>query len=86
LAESKELEDFVRSAYAGIQRGVPEGLEIKFPIEFEVAVVFKKETDGKFRLLVVNGSGKYVNQEISRIKFKIGKHEASGSPIRFFRE
>lgn len=86
MAESKELEDFVRSACAGIQKGAPEGLEIKFPIEFEVVVVFKKETDGMFRLLVVNDSGKYAEQEMSRIKFKIGKQEASGGRIRFFRE
>ena len=42
MAESKELEDFVRSACVAIQRGVIEGLEIKYPIDFEVAVVIKK--------------------------------------------
>jgi hypothetical protein len=83
LAESKELEDFVRSACVGIQKGVTEGLEIKFPIEFEVAVVIHKETDGMFRLLVVNDSGKYAKHEISRIKFKIGKQETEISRIKF---
>jgi hypothetical protein len=86
LAESKELEDFVRSACVGIQKGVAEGLEIKYPIEFEVAVVIKKETDGMFKLFVVNDSENYAKQEISRIKFKIGKQEASSGRIRFFRE
>ena len=86
LADSEELEDFVRSACDGIQNGVTEGLEIKFPIEFEVAVVVKKEEDGLFKLLVVNDSGNYAKQEISRIKFKIGKQEASSGRIRFFRE
>jgi hypothetical protein len=86
LAESKELEDFVRSSCVGIQKGVPEGLEVNFPIEFEVAVVFKKENDKTYRILVIDNSGKYTEQEISRIKFKIGKQEASSERIRFFRE
>jgi hypothetical protein len=87
LAESKELEDFVRSVCTGIQKGVTEGLEVKFPIEFEVAVVIKKEKDGgSFNVLVVNDSGKYAKEEISRIKFKIGKQEASSGRIHFFRE
>jgi hypothetical protein len=86
LVESKELEDFVRSACLSIQKGVTEGLEAKFPIEFEVSVVAKKENDGKLRLLVVNDSEDYTIQEISRIKFSIGEREAYSGRIRFFRE
>ena len=86
MAESKELEDFVRSACVAIQKGVTEGLEINFPIEFEVAVVTKKGKDGTFKLLVVNDSGNYSKQEVSRIQFKIGKQQAASGRIRFFRE
>ena len=86
MAESKELEDFVRSVCVGIQKGVSKGLEIKFPIEFEVAVVIKKEINGMFKILVVNDSGNYAKQEISRIQFKIGKQEASSGRIHFFRK
>jgi hypothetical protein len=86
LVESKELEDFIRSVCVGIQKGVTEGLEIKFPIEFEVAVVIQKENDRMVKIMVVNDSGNYAKQEISRIKFKIGKQEASSGRIRFFRE
>ena len=82
----KELEDFVRSACVSIQKGVTEGLEIKFLIEFEVAFVIQKETDGLFRILVVSDPGKYAKKGISRIKFKIGKAEANGGRIHFFRE
>lgn len=85
MAESKELEDFVRSACISIQKGVSEGLEIKFPIEFEVAVVIKRK-DGMFKLLIVNDSENYAQQEVSRIKFKIGKQEAHSSRIHFFHE
>ena len=86
MVESKELEDFVRSACNNIQKGVTESLEIKFPIEFEVAVVIQKENDGMFRLLVVSDPRKYAKHEISRIKFRIGKAEADGGQIHFFRE
>ena len=87
MSESKELEDFVRSACIGIQKGITEGLEIKFPIEFEVAVVIQKGVGGVLKLLVVNASGNYAKQKISRIKFKIGKPlEASTGKIHFFRE
>ena len=87
MAESKELEDFVRSACIGIQKGITEGLEIKFPIEFEVSVVIQKGVDGVLKLLIVNASGNYSKQKISRIKFKIGKPlKASSGKIHFFRE
>ena len=87
MAESKELEDFVRSACIGIQKGITEGLEIKFPIEFEVSVVVQKGVDGVLKLLVVNDSGNYSKQKIRRIRFKIGKPlEASSGRIHFFRE
>jgi len=86
LVESKELEDFVRSACLSIQKGITEGLEVKFPIEFEMSIVTKKDNDGKFKLLVVNDSEDYAKEEISRIKFFIGEREASSGRIRFFRE
>ena len=86
MAESKELEDFVRSACVAIQKGVTEGLEINFPIEFEVAVVPKEEKDGTFKLFVVNDTENYSKQEVSRIQFKIGKQQAASGRIRFFRE
>ncbi|MCW4054322.1 MAG: hypothetical protein NWE84_05310 [Candidatus Bathyarchaeota archaeon] len=87
MADNKELEDFVRSACVGIQKGVTKGLELKFPVEFEVAVVIQKGVDGALKLLVVDASGNHAKQKISRIKFKIGKPlEASSGKIHFFRE
>ena len=86
MAESKELEDFVRSACVAIQRGVTEDLQIKYPIEFEVAVAIKKGADGIFKLVVMNESKSQYKEEISRIKFKIGKKETDSGRIRFFRE
>ena len=87
MANNNELEDFVRSACFGIQKGVTEGLELKFPVEFEVAVVIQKGADKELKVLVVDASGNYAKQKISRIKFKIGRPlEASSGKIRFFRE
>ena len=86
MAESNELEDFVRSACVAIQRGVTGGLEVKYPIEFEVAVVIKKGADGIFKLVVVNESKSQYKEETSRIYFKIGKKDTDSGRIRFFRE
>jgi hypothetical protein len=86
LAESKELEDFVHSACVSIEKGVSEGLEIKFPIEFEVAVLVRREKGKMFKLLIANDSENYAEQKVSRIKFKIGKQEANSTRIHFFRE
>ena len=49
-----------------IKKGITDGLEIKFPIEFEVAVVIQKGVGGVSRLRAVNASGKYTKQEITR--------------------
>ena len=40
--ESKELEDFVRSACIGIQKGMPEKFMLRDAVEFEVSVILKK--------------------------------------------
>ena len=41
------------------------------PIEFEIAVIVKKEAKGKINVLVVEAGGKYEQKTISRIKFQI---------------
>jgi len=87
LANNNELEDFVRSVCVSIQKGVTEGLELKFPVEFEVAVVIQKGTNKELKVLLVDASGNYAKQKISRIKFKIGTPlEAFSGKIRFFRK
>jgi len=83
LTDNKELEEFIRSACNSIQKGITEGLEIKFPIEFEVAVVNLKKAGGGVSLIVANASGKYQKEEITKIKFKIAK-QAQASTGRGF--
>ena len=41
------------------------------PIEFELAVIVKKEAKGKINVLVVEAGGNYEQKTISRIKFQI---------------
>jgi hypothetical protein len=73
LTENKELEEFVRSACISLQKGVTEGLEIIFPIEFEIAVVSQKNAGAGLKLIVAYASGKYAKEEMNKIKFKIGQ-------------
>jgi hypothetical protein len=72
MEKSEELEEFVRSTIEGIKKGTPDGFALHAPIEFEVAVVKIKEVKGGFKLFVVDASGKYDKEAVSRVKFKIG--------------
>ena len=69
---SEELEKFVRSTIESIKKGTPDGFTFHGPVEFEIAVVKIKEAKGGFKLFVVDASGKYDKEAVSRIKFKIG--------------
>lgn len=71
--ESKELENFVRAAIEGIEKGLKEGYVIAGDIEFEVAVVKIKGAGARVKLFVVDASGKYDKEEVSKIKFKVGQ-------------
>ena len=72
MEKSEELEKFVRSTIESIKKGTPDGFTIRGPVEFELAVVKIKEATGGFKLFVVDASGKYDKEALSRIKFKIG--------------
>lgn len=71
MEENVELEKFVRSTIESIKKGTPDGFKLDGAIEFEIAVVTVKEAKGGFKLFVVNASGKYDKEAISKIKFKI---------------
>lgn len=71
--ESKELEDFIRSACVGIQKGMPDKFMLRDAVEFEVSVVTEKVAGGRVRILIVGASGQYKKEEICKIKFKITK-------------
>ncbi len=69
--DSKELSDFVRSTIDGIEKGLKKGYELSGDIEFEAAVVNLKRGEGGIKLYVVDASGKYGKEAVSKIKFKI---------------
>lgn len=69
--KSKELENFVRAAIEGIEKGLKNGYGLIGDIEFEVAVVKVKEAGARVKLFVVDASGKYEKEKVSIIKFKV---------------
>jgi len=66
-----ELKEFVESALDGVKSGLIKDSYISSEIEFELAVVNTKSAEGKFKIFVAEGSGKYSRDEVSKIKFKI---------------
>lgn len=69
----------VSSTIANIEAGLKgKKYRLSDNIEFEVAVVNLKKAEGGVKLYVVGASGKYGKEELTKIKFKIGK-TASGA-------
>ena len=71
--ESQELKNFIRSTIENIEKGLKKGYELIGDIEFEVAVVNLKKVGGGLRLLVVDASGKYSKEAVTKIKFRVGQ-------------
>ena len=70
--DSEELKNFVSSTINSIEEGL-KGKKYRLSgcIEFEVAVVNVKKGEGGLKLFVVDASGKYGKENVSKIKFKI---------------
>lgn len=79
--DSKELEEFVRSACQSIEKGIIQGYKLTAPIKFEVAVVNEKKAEGGIKLFVVGASGEYKTEQISKITFEIGQIPYNAPPI-----
>lgn len=74
IIESEELKNLVSSTIDNIQAGMNDrGHHLSGAIEFEVAVVSMEKAQGGIKLFVVNASGKYASENITKIKFKIEK-------------
>jgi hypothetical protein len=86
--DSEELRDFVSSTIKSIEEAL-KGKDKKYylskGIEFEVAVVNIKKGEGGIRLFVVDASGKYGKESISKIKFNIESEDTFSSGIAFGR-
>lgn len=73
--DSEELKELVSSTITSIEEGVKDKeneYQLVGSIEFNLAVVNVKKAQGGIRLLVVDASGKYGKETISKIKFEIG--------------
>jgi len=72
--ESKELQDFIESTLASIDRALKNtGYRLTGPVKFQIAVVSAKRAEGGLKLLVVDASGKYDKESTSRIEFEVFK-------------
>ena len=77
----KELTEYIKAVMKGIENGVPENYEIKSTVDFELAVINTKEAKGGVNILVVDGKGKHEKENISKIKFSIGREEIPMPPV-----
>lgn len=72
--DSEELKDFVSSTIDNIEEGLKgRKYRLSGSIEFEVAVVNVKKKEGGLKLFVVDASGKFSKEGLSKIKFRIEK-------------
>ena len=70
--DSEELKNFVSSTIESIEAGLKDKkYRLSGCIEFELAVVNVKKGEGGLRLFVVDASGKYGKEDVSKIRFKI---------------
>jgi len=77
--EQKDLENFIRTFLSGIIKGANDVKDAKFDIEgaieFELAVVTRKEKGGKIKIYIADVGGNYSQEKISKIRFKIREHK-----------
>jgi len=72
--DSEELASFVSSTIESIEKGLKDKkYRLSGSIEFEVAVVNIMKGEGGIKLFVVDASGKYGTENVTKIKFKIEK-------------
>jgi len=67
-----EISQYLQDLEKQITNGLND-LELKGEIEVELAIVTSKKAEGGFKILVAEGGGRYQKDELSRIKFKVGK-------------
>ena len=72
--DSAELGNYVKSTIEGVENGLKEGYKLKGEIEFELAVINTKEGEGGLKIKIVNVGGNISNENVSKIKFKVGRH------------
>jgi hypothetical protein len=73
LFENKELSELVRATIEGVEKGLKEEYTLKGDIEFEVAVVNLESVGGGVKLYVVKLAGEHGKENVTKIKFKVGK-------------
>ena len=73
--EQNEIEEFVKSCIAGIEKGIGKDHYIRGDIDFELAIVKTKDVGGGFKIFVADAKGKYSSEKISKVKFQVRKED-----------
>ena len=73
MFENKELSELVRATIEGVEKGLKEGYGLRGDIEFDVAVVNMENVGGGVKLYVVRLGKEQGKENVTKIKFKIGK-------------
>ena len=69
---NEELRDLVSTTIESVKEGLKgKNCGVVGQMEFEIAVIKTKEAKGGFRFLIVDASGKYAKEKISKIKFNV---------------
>lgn len=78
--ESKELSDYIQGVLNGVNNGIIEDYNLKGSIEFELAIVNSKETEGGLKIHVAKLGADYSKEETSKIKFEVTKKGEYSKP------
>lgn len=71
--ESEEITDFINAVKTGISKSHSDGtFELMSNVDFELAIVAKKQGNGKVNIVIAGVGGEYEKQTISRIRFSMG--------------
>ena len=69
--DQSELEDFIKNFLNGVRNSIGDKYCIDDAIEFNIAVIKTKSVKGGLKIFVADAKGKYENEKISTVKFKI---------------
>jgi hypothetical protein len=72
--DSKELSEYIKSAIESTKKGTKDtGYNVHDTIDLEIAVINTPAVKGGMKIFIVNASGEYNKETVSRIKISLKK-------------
>jgi len=66
---SEELTTYITTILDTLNKAKTDGFRLNVPIEFELAIINKKEKGGGIEIFIADAKGKVEKEHISKIKF-----------------